>query len=213
MPFRKVPPARSAEPVSAASEDHRPVPSPPPRRRIVVPSPDDAPRASVADPNANLEADADADAGTYTDTGKKKATGDYEVGYCRPPVSGQIKPGEVRNPRGRGGAPNFNTIVLKAMHDKLTVRTADGEKKVKRVEAIVMKNVEKALKGDNHAIRHVIALYTEALTSVATSIRDHAADELTPSDRATLDAYIEMMGRDVASNSPVMRGDYGEDRL
>ncbi|HWJ37592.1 MAG TPA: hypothetical protein VNR86_02360 [Sphingomicrobium sp.] len=28
---------------------------------------------------------------------------DYETGYCRPPKSGQIKPGEVRNPWDRSG--------------------------------------------------------------------------------------------------------------
>ena len=32
---------------------------------------------------------------------KKKATGDYEIGYARPPVTGRFKPGGVGNPNGR----------------------------------------------------------------------------------------------------------------
>jgi hypothetical protein len=122
--------------------------------------------------------------------GKNQPTGDYEVGYCRPPVSGQIKPGEVRNPRGRAGAPALHTMVLRAMRELLVVRTAHGERKVSRIEAIVMKSVEKALKGDNRAIEQSMLRYEQALADVARKVRDSAPDDISAADRAILDAFL-----------------------
>lgn len=122
--------------------------------------------------------------------GKNHPTGDYEVGYCRPPVSGRIKPGEVRNPRGRAGAPALGTMVLRAMRETLLVRTANGERKVSRVEAIVMKSVEKALKGDNRAIEQALARYEIALADLASKVRAAEPENLTASDRATIEAFL-----------------------
>src|SRR5690348_13547983 len=56
---------------------------------------------------------------------KRKATGgsgaDYEVGYRRPPKSGQIKPGEVRNPFGRTGRPKHQQdLLLKVAEEEIT---------------------------------------------------------------------------------------------
>ena len=36
---------------------------------------------------------------------KKQPKGNYEIGYCRPPVAGQIQHGEKRNPFGKNGKP------------------------------------------------------------------------------------------------------------
>jgi hypothetical protein len=125
---------------------------------------------------------------------KNQPTGDYEVGYCRPPVSGRIKPGEVRNPRGRAGAPALGTMVLKAMRETLLIRTAAGERKVSRVEAIVMKSVEKALKGDNRAIEQSLIRYEQALADVASKVRDAAPQDMSAADRAILDAFLRTAG-------------------
>ena len=58
---------------------------------------------------------------------KKVPTGNHGIGYARPPESGKIKPGEVRNPWGRTGKPaeELDPFEL-AMNRQITVKI-DGE--------------------------------------------------------------------------------------
>ncbi len=47
---------------------------------------------------------------------KGSIKGDYKVGNKKPPIEGQIKPGEIRNPKGRGKEiPNRSTIARKVL--------------------------------------------------------------------------------------------------
>jgi hypothetical protein len=147
-------------------------------------------------------------------TAKRQPTGDYLVGNCRPPVSGQIKQGEVRNPRGRPrGAIGFNTIVKKTMTAKVTVRTASGEQRMTRLEASFIKLADKAFSGDVRAMQSLFTAYVRAVPEQPTE--DHAAEQASlAEDEAILAEYREMLRHgEAVPAAPVSHDDLvtGED--
>ena len=81
---------------------------------------------------------------------------DYEVGYGKPPKHGQIKPGEVRNPKGRPkGSKNMSTIMKDVMGRRVTIREGNRERQVSFREAFIHKLAAKSLEGST---RDMIAL-------------------------------------------------------
>lgn len=66
---------------------------------------------------------------------KKQPTGDYPVGYCRPPESGRWGKGESGNRRGRPRKQAATTVVdfLELLREALatTVSAREGEKEIR----------------------------------------------------------------------------------
>jgi hypothetical protein len=113
----------------------------------------------------------------------------YEVGYGKPPVATRFKPGQSGNPRGRPkAAKGLKTMVRETLTQKVAVRTGAGEKKMSRMEAVLHKTIELAMKGNARALLQLTSLYAsavpEAALMAATSI---APDELTATDLAILE--------------------------
>ncbi|MEP6983542.1 MAG: DUF5681 domain-containing protein [Sphingomicrobium sp.] len=92
-------------------------------------------------------------------------TADYAVGHGRPPVQTRFRPGASGNPKGRPkGATGLNTLVRDMMTEKMPVRTAAGvTKKMPRVEVLLRKVFELALKGDPRAQSQLLTLYAAAV--------------------------------------------------
>lgn len=103
------------------------------------------------------------------DTENNNATADYDVGYCKPPKSGQFKKGQSGNPSGRPRRPPEETrtadrdqvqrdilgllardVPLVISGKKLTVTTA---------EFLILKLVEKAKNNDFRSIRLLLNLW------------------------------------------------------
>lgn len=87
--------------------------------------------------------------------GKKnsKAGGD-EVGYRRPPKSGQIKPGEVRNPWGRTGKRQRAQDLLLRVAGELIPASVNGRStSMTQEEAAYRKLFQEALKGNPTALK------------------------------------------------------------
>ncbi len=84
---------------------------------------------------------------------------EYQVGYRRPPKSGQFKKGESGNPKGRPkGARGLEKVVLDELKTKITVNENGRSKKVKKVEAIAKQMVNKAMTGDAKSISLVLGV-------------------------------------------------------
>ena len=75
------------------------------------------------------------------------------VGYRRPPVNRQFKPGQSGNPRGRPkGSKNFATMFAEALNEKIKVRDKKGKiRTLSKQELMVEVMVNKALAGDPKA--------------------------------------------------------------
>jgi len=80
------------------------------------------------------------------------------VGYRRPPVNRQFKPGQSGNPRGRPkGSKNFPTMFAEAMSRPVTVRDKKGKiRTLSKQELMVEVMVNKAVAGDPKAFAAVI---------------------------------------------------------
>jgi Family of unknown function (DUF5681) len=80
------------------------------------------------------------------------ANSNYQVGYGRPPTGSQFKKGTSGNPRGRPKhSKNMKTIIREALTSPVTVREGERTRRVPKIEGIVLRQVEAALKGDEKA--------------------------------------------------------------
>lgn len=114
----------------------------------------------------------------------------YTVGYKRPPLNTRFKPGHSGNPRGRPKkAKSLNTIVRETLGGKVAVRTATGTKKISRIEAVLQKTLELAMKGNSKAQTELIKLWRGAVPEEVIEEFIIGQDDLTAADLAILAAY------------------------
>ena len=86
----------------------------------------------------------------------------YDVGFGKPPKSGQFQKGESGNPKGRPkGTSDLNTILRKLLSASVTITENGKKKRVSTLMATVMRLTEKALKGDMRAIEKLLSLAAE----------------------------------------------------
>ncbi|QYU70755.1 hypothetical protein J4558_11845 [Leptolyngbya sp. 15MV] len=128
----------------------------------------------------------------------------YEVGYGKPPRHTRFKPGQSGNPRGRPrGAKSLNTLVRGTLTQKVAVRTAAGESRMTRIEAVLHKTVEQAMKGNPRALAELIKLYASAVPEEkGPTDPDQRAEDLTATDLAILEDYARELGQQQAGGAP-----------
>src|SRR5262249_8954213 len=74
------------------------------------------------------------------------------VGYRRPPIHTRFKPGKSGNPKGcPKSSRNLRTIIQDALTTKIELRQGKGKRSISKLEGIVLRQVESALKGDDKA--------------------------------------------------------------
>lgn len=120
---------------------------------------------------------------------RKTSSPDYEVGYRRPPTHTRFQPGRSGNPKGRPkAAKGLKTIARDVLTTRVPVRTASGEKKMHRIEAVLHKTVELAKKGNPRALAEILKLYASAVPETA-AIESTTVppEELTAGDLAILE--------------------------
>lgn len=84
---------------------------------------------------------------------------DYEVGYRKPPKSGQFQPGQSGNPNGRPkGSKNFATYVRETLEMSVTVTEGGRRTTVSTQQAALMQLRAKALKGDARSLDRLLDL-------------------------------------------------------
>ncbi|MHA1569879.1 MAG: DUF5681 domain-containing protein [Alphaproteobacteria bacterium] len=127
-------------------------------------------------------------------TNQKKPSGDYPVGYGKPPKSGQIKKGERRNPKGRPkGSKNLKTDLLEELGEMMRVRESGKEHRISKQHALIKTQVARALNGNDRAAAKVIDLYLKVV-----DLEDAAADadlSITEDEREVLEKLGERLRR------------------
>lgn len=104
---------------------------------------------------------------------------DYEIGYGKPPKSGQFKPGKSGNPKGgRKGSPSIKDLTKKNLNRKIEVTEAGISKKFSATEIMVRTFINKALRGDLACGKFVLEmLKTQTDEDVATTDADSMTEE------------------------------------
>ena len=104
---------------------------------------------------------------------KNKSTGDYEVGFGKPPRMHQFKAGNNANPRGRPkGVRNQKVVVEQLLLEPIPVREGNTVKKMSKLEAILTQTINDALKGDHKSRLTAIAMARVWITHTGASRRN-----------------------------------------
>jgi uncharacterized protein DUF5681 len=75
------------------------------------------------------------------------------VGYRRPPRATQFKPGQSGNPKGRPkGSRNIPNAISAIFRSSVVIRAGNKSLRVSRLEALMLKEMELAFKGDQRAV-------------------------------------------------------------
>lgn len=81
------------------------------------------------------------------------AKNSYEVGYSRPPKASQFKKGQSGNPGGRAKRSNdLLSALLRVLRQTITIEEGGRKRKVSKLQAIVVRLVNRAANGDLQAI-------------------------------------------------------------
>ncbi len=164
----------------------------------IVPTNSAAERATVADegvrrrlPPARQRTRQNAPPAPETESEPPRAAqSDYVVGYGRPPVHARFQPGRSGNPKGRPkGAKGLNTLARELLTRRVPVRTASGEKSMHRIEAVLHKTFELALKGNPRAMSQILSLYAQAVPEKKAPESVSAVEDLTATDLAILEEF------------------------
>jgi hypothetical protein len=105
----------------------------------------------------------------------------YEVGYGKPPRSGQFSKGKSGNPKGRPrGSKNLATIVLRESRQPVRVNGPRGTRTVTKLEATVMQLGNRAAQGELRATREFLPLVQrseEAVSAESAPLVLHELDQ------------------------------------
>ena len=94
---------------------------------------------------------------------KKAPTGDYAVGYARPPKKNQFPPGQSGHPAGRPrGRLSLDELLLEEAARVVKFQAGDKVMHMDRDRALMRKLFDMALVGKVQAIRLVIARLAQA---------------------------------------------------
>ena len=116
---------------------------------------------------------------------------DSAVGYKRPPVATQFKPGQSGNPKGRKkGVRNFKTDVRHELDEVITVHESGRAMRITKQRALVKALVAAAIKGDMRATTALVSFCTKAFGDQED---DQSIAQSQPED---LDILEEFVGRE-----------------
>lgn len=81
------------------------------------------------------------------------------IGYGRPPTATRWKSGQSGNPKGRPeGSKSHKFLIREMLTENITIRVGGKARRVTRFEAVLLKQLDQALRGDHKAIQSVCAL-------------------------------------------------------
>jgi hypothetical protein len=97
-----------------------------------------------------------------------RETEDYEVGYGKPPESGQFKKGVSGNPSGRPKkASDFGSELLRVLNSPLIINDNGKRRVITKYQGLVMQLVNKAISGNLPATRFLVPHYQQELEKAA----------------------------------------------
>ena len=125
---------------------------------------------------------------------------EYQVGFRKPPKSGQFKKGKSGNPKGRPkGTRNFNKDLEEVLAGKVTVTENGKPKKVSSQSAALMRLREKALGGNLRAIALFLPLAPQL-----TADKEAPGSErlLTAAEKSIIQRHFTDMQKTVSTVEP-----------
>jgi len=113
---------------------------------------------------------------------------DGPIGYKRPPVAHQFKPGVSGNPSGRPkGRRSFKTDLLDELAEVIRVSDGDGELEISKARAIARSLVNTAVGGNMRAV----SLLLSFCGRIAGDTNELQSQVAVPEDTEILNNYLD----------------------
>jgi len=113
---------------------------------------------------------------------------DYEVGYGKPPRQTRFNAGQSGNPKGRPkGARGVQSEVREVLSMPVVLKTAGKGKSVSTLRAVLLRLRQKALEGDQRAIKQCLELGMLHLSE-----GPEKAQTLTEAEQGIFDLYFRL---------------------
>lgn len=111
----------------------------------------------------------------------------YEIGYKRPPKSGQFTKGKSGNSKGRPkGSNNLLTVLEQELGQSIVVNENGKKKTITRLQAMVKRMVAGALTGEQRSLLTLVEILRRT-----GRFEEPPAENLLPDDyEAILDSYV-----------------------
>ena len=85
-----------------------------------------------------------------------KTTGEYEIGYAKPPRHAGFQRGRSGNPKGRPkGSKNFATLLGEALDEKVSLTEDGRRRRITKRELVIKQLVNKSASADLRAIKQL----------------------------------------------------------
>ena len=111
----------------------------------------------------------------------------YDVGHGKPPKSGQFKPGQSGNSKGRPkGTKNLKTDLAEELGEKITIKEGGVPKRVSKQRAVIKALMSGAVQGDSKSISILLNMFLKILHE-DTEIEEDV--DLTQADLEILEQY------------------------
>jgi hypothetical protein len=116
----------------------------------------------------------------------------YSVGYGKPPVEHQIKPGERKNPNGRrGGSRNAKKILLQEHQRSVRVTENGRTRKKSAIEVLMRQDMADALQGNERAKARQINLALQIAAEEEAKAALKTQQQMIAEDKAILERYLQ----------------------
>jgi hypothetical protein len=113
------------------------------------------------------------------------------TGYGRPPEHSRFQQGKSGNPAGRPKkSRNAKTIIRRVLDSTVTVREGDRKRTVSKLEGIILRQVEAALKGDAKAALAALRMMAQVGLLDTKEITEDGR-QLSATERAIVDEMFE----------------------
>jgi hypothetical protein len=118
---------------------------------------------------------------------------EYDVGYKKPPKSGQFQKGVSGNPQGRSkGTKNLKTDLQEELSSTINVVEGGTHITLTKQRALIKALSTKALKGDVRAMSTLIKMIERLLNDEAEDIENNKP--LSSSDQALINSFLARKG-------------------
>ena len=115
----------------------------------------------------------------------------YGVGYGRPPNHTRFQQGTSGNPAGRPKkSRNAKTIIRRVLDSTVTVREGDRKRTVSKLEGIIIRQVDAALKADSKASLAVLRMMAQVGLLDTNEITEDGP-QLSATEREIVDEMFE----------------------
>ena len=115
----------------------------------------------------------------------------YPVGYGKPPVTSQFKPGQSGNAKGRPrGHKNLKTVIRQAMTARISIQEGSSSRQVSKLEGVVLRQLQSALKGDDRSAMAVMKIATQ-LGFLDDALEASSETSLSESDERILQELVK----------------------